>query len=115
MGFKKGHKLAKGRPEGSKNKRTLLVEEIAAKFKLDPFEVLMMVAAGDWKALGYDSKTKTAFTAQGIEVEEDNVTLTNRVQAAKEAAKYLYAPKQSEATKKAVEAFEMIISDYSKK
>lgn len=109
--FKKGEG---GRPRGIKNTRTRLVEEIAAKFKVDPFEVLMMVAAGDWKALGYDSKTKTTFTQAGIEVEEDKVTLTNRVAAAKEAAKYLYAAKQSVAISTGDSGIKIIVEDYTK-
>lgn len=104
-----------GRPKGAKNKRTLLVEEIAMRFDIDPFEVLMMVAAGDWKGLGYAEKSKTTFTLQGIEVEEDNVPLAQRVQAAKEAAKYLYAQKQSVAISTQDSGLKIIVEDYTKK
>jgi len=103
-----------GRPKGLPNKRTRLVEEIAAKFDIDPFEVLMMVAAGDWKGLGYETKSKTIFTPQGIEMEEDNVTLSNRVAAAKEAAKYLYSQKQSVALSTGDSGIKIIVEDYGK-
>lgn len=112
MGFTKGEG---GRTKGSKNRRTLMVEDIAAKFDIDPFEVLMMIAAGDWAALGYEAKTKTSFTQAGIEIEEDNVPLACRVQAAKEAAKYLYAQKQSVALSTGDAGIKIVIEDYSKK
>jgi hypothetical protein len=110
----KGKKTG-GRTKGSRNKRNLVVEEIAARFDLDPFEVLMMVASGDWKGLGYDAKTKVTFTPQGIEVEEDNVPLPSRVQAAKEASKYLYAQKQSVAISTEDSGVKIIVEDYTSK
>lgn len=82
-----------GRPKGAKNKRSLKVEEIAARFDIDPFEVLMMIAAGDWKGLGFEEKTHTTFTPQGIEVEEENVPVAQRCMAAREAVKYLHTQK----------------------
>lgn len=114
MGFKKGNKNGQGRPKGSQNKRTRMVEEIAAKFDIDPFEVLMMVAAGDWKGLGYESKTNTCFTPQGIEFEELNIKLETRVQAAKEAAKYLYSQRQSVAISTGDSGIKIIVEDYTK-
>jgi hypothetical protein len=109
-GFKSG-----GRQKGTRNKLNQNVEEIAAQFEMDPFEVLMMIAAGDWKGLGYETKTKTTFSAAGIEIEEDNVPLAQRCQAAKEAAKYLYAQKQSVALSTGDTGIKIIVEDYSKK
>ncbi len=103
------------RPKGSKNRRTRLVEEIADRFDIDPFEVLMMIAAGDWKGLGYETKSKITYTAQGIEVEEENVPLAQRCQAAKEAAKYLYAQKQSVSLSTGDSGVEIIVKDYTGK
>lgn len=103
------------RTKGSKNKKTFEVEEIAARFDLNPFEVLMMVAAGDWKGLGFDSKTQTVYTAQGIEMEVENIRLSDRVAAAKEAARYLFSTKQPVDPKTGDSAIRMIIEDYSKK
>ena len=93
----------------------MLVEEIAMKFDLDPFEILMMIACGDWKGLGYENKTKTTFTAQGIEVEEENIKLSDRVSAAKEAARYLHSPKQSIALSTGDSGIKIIVEDYTKK
>lgn len=82
-----------GRPVGAKNKRTLRVEEIAGRYALDPFEVLMMIAVGDWEGLGYETKTKKVYTAEGRVNEEENVPLAQRCVAAREATKYLYPTK----------------------
>ena len=109
----KGKKTG-GRAKGVLNKRTLLVDEIASRFELDPFEVLMMVAVGDWEALGFDSKTRVTVTSKGEAIEEDSVPLAQRVQAAKEAAKYLYAQKQSVAISTDDSGFKIIIEDYTK-
>jgi hypothetical protein len=93
--FQKGNKMSKGRPKGSQNKRNQEVGEIAAKYNLSPFEVLMMVATNDWKGLGYDSATRTSFTSAGIEFEEPVIRIQDRTTAAKEACKYLYSQKQA--------------------
>jgi hypothetical protein len=92
MAFKKGQG---GRPKGAVNARTKNVEEIAAKFSISPFEVLMMVAANDWEKLGYESATRTSFAASGIEFEEPVIKINDRINAAKEAARYLYSQKQA--------------------
>jgi hypothetical protein len=95
MAFQKGNKLSKGRPRGATNERTRRVEEIADKYALDPFEVLLMIASGDWKGLGYESATRTSFTNAGIEFEEPVIKISDRGNAAKEAARYLYSQKQA--------------------
>jgi len=110
MAYKKGQG---GRIKGVTNKRTRNIEEIAAKFSIDPFEVLMMVAAGDWKGLGYDSPMRTSFAASGIEFEELWIKLSDRVQAAKEASKYLYSQKQSVALSTGDQSIRIEIVDYT--
>lgn len=104
-----------GRKKGSQNKRTFRVEEIAEKFNVDPFEVLMMVAAGDWEALGFESQSKISYTNAGIEFEEPHIKLSDRVQAAKEAARYLYSQKQSVAISTGDGGIKIIVEDYTKK
>ncbi len=54
-----------------------------------------MFAKGDWKGLGYESETRTAFTSAGIEFEEPIIKPTDRLSAAKEAAKYLHSQKKA--------------------
>lgn len=86
--------MLRGRPKGVKNKRSFNAEELAQKMNVCPLEILLMVASGDWKGLGYAEKSKITFTAQGLEIVEDNVPLKERVSAAGHAAKYLYSQKQ---------------------
>lgn len=100
------------RTKGSKNRRTRLIEEIASNFELDPFEVLLMVTNGDWKGLGFDGPSKISYSQAGIEFEEPNIKLSERVQAAKEASKYLYSQKQSVALSADTEGFRIVIEDY---
>jgi len=109
-GFKSG-----GRQKGTPNAVNKTVYDIASKFELDPFEVLMMVAAGDWEALGYESKTHTVFTAQGIEMEVEHIGLSDRVTAAKEASKYLYSQKKAVELSGESNAIKIVIEDYKGK
>lgn len=103
-----------GRPKGSKNKHSFQIEEIANKFDIEPFEVLMMVAVGDWKGLGFEAAYKTSYTGAGIEFEEPNIKLADRVQAAKEACKYLYSQKQAVAISTGDTGIKIIVEDYTK-
>ena len=104
-----------GRPKGSKNIKSFHAEELAKEMGVDPLRILLSVAEGDWEALGFKEKTKTTFTQNGIEVEEDNVPLKERVQAAKEACKYLYSAKQSvEVSGAGGQPFKVVIEDYTK-
>lgn len=44
-----------GRNKGSRNKIDMDAQAKAKELGIDPFEVLLLFAAGDWKKLGYDS------------------------------------------------------------
>lgn len=103
-----------GRQKGTPNKRTFIVEELAAKFDKDPIEILLMVACADWKGLGYDAAQKISYSNAGIEFTEDNIKLETRVQAAKEVAKYLYAQKQSVAVSTGDKGITILVQDYTK-
>lgn len=56
---------------------------------VDPFEILLYFAKGDWKSLGYAEATRTYFTAAGIEAEEEIIKPELRMHAAKEACQYV--------------------------
>ena len=87
------------RPHGAKNRRNMKVEEIADKYILDPtqdpFQILLMVAANDFSGLGYPSNIIIKSDGDGGTYEELLIKLSDRVSAAKEAARYLYAQKQA--------------------
>lgn len=102
------------RTKGSKNKHTFQVEEIAQKFDCEPFEILMRIATGDWKWFGFQSESKTAYSPQGIEMDELNIPFKERVSAAKEASRYLYSQKQSVAISTGDTGIKIIVEDYSK-
>lgn len=94
MPFEKGHKLGPGRPKGARNKRTIELEILAEKFP-NPFELLMLFATGDWKALGYDSEVYVMENAQGATKIGYTISPEMRLAATKEACQYLY-PKRKE-------------------
>lgn len=96
MAFQKGHKLATGRPKGSKNQNRLIVEIIANKYKQHPFEILMNFATGDWQALGYDNETYVLENAAGGTKIGYTISPEMRLAATKEACQYLVAKRKEE-------------------
>lgn len=110
MGFKKGEG---GRPKGAKNKHTFNVEEMAQEYELDPFKFMMAVINNDWQKLGFSGPTKTTFTMNGIEVEEDNIPVEQRVKCAGHASKFLYSAKQAIEVSGGEKAIEIIVRDYT--
>lgn len=76
----KGRHDGGGRRKGSPNKRTVLLIEKAAYLKVDPFEILLLVAKGDWQGLGY---------------EFNPITLGDRLAAATQACQYLYPKRKA--------------------
>ena len=63
--------------------------ERAQALGIDPFEILLRFAAGDWKGLGYDSDTITKYTAKGDPYEEDRISPDHRITAALGAARHI--------------------------
>lgn len=85
-----------GRPKGAKNKRNLLVETIADRFKTHPFEILMHFANGDWQALGYDNECYVMENASGGTKIGYTITPEMRLSATKEACQYLISKRKEE-------------------
>lgn len=81
--------------KGVENKNKVRAFDLAIKHKCDPFEVLLHFINGNWKALGYDSKTETRYTAKGDPFETDRINPELRLAAAKEAVKYIYAQQKA--------------------
>lgn len=104
-----------GRPKGSKNKHSFQVEELAQTFDVEPFEILMRIATGDWKFFGFKSATETVYTAQGIEMEQLAIPIKDRGAAAAKACAYLYSQKQAVQLSTVDTGIKIIIEDYSKK
>jgi hypothetical protein len=83
-----------GRPKGVKDKRSLGAEAIAERLGCDPFEVLIHFARGDAEALGYPEEI-TRKGKDGRESVLPAITPEMRLQAAKEAAQYLYPKRKA--------------------
>lgn len=117
MPFEKGNKLSNGRPKGARNKTVQVVEDLVTKLDVDPLEVLMLFAKGDWKALGYEAASTIAYTSAGIEYEKPTISTDNRIQAATSAVKYIYSQKKAIELSNQVESegFKIIVEDYTKK
>lgn len=91
----KGQRKTGGRKRGTPNKRTEPLIERAEKLGIDPFEILLHFAKGNWECLGYESATTTAFTNAGIEFEEPTISPELRVTAAKAACEYLHPKRKA--------------------
>lgn len=92
--FQKGNP---GRKKGTKNRKTVMVEEIAARLEVDPFEVLCLFTKGDFATLGLEK-----------------VTGDQMLRAAEEAASYLYSKKRSvELSTQDESGFKIQVIDYT--
>jgi len=91
----KGSEKTGGRQKGSPNKNTRTLLERAESLKVDPFEILLRFAKGDWKGLGYKSATTVKITKAGDVVEIDVIEPDLRVTAAKAACEYLHPKRKA--------------------
>lgn len=84
-----------GRPKGAPNKVTGRARELAAKMGVDPLEILLMFAKGDWQGLGFSNAFVEKMVASGKSYCEDRIPAELRCSAAKEAVKYIYPTQKS--------------------
>lgn len=85
-----------GRAKGKANESTERLREIAKKHNCDPFEVLIMFAAGDYAGLGY-SEFETTTGKDGSIYETYTIKPELRAKCAEKACEYI------ESKRKAVE------------
>lgn len=71
-----------GRKKGTTNKNSLPLKEKAQALGVDPFEILLHFASGNWKALGYEDEKNLA----GEYLIQPQV----RMKAAGDACQYLH-------------------------
>lgn len=83
------------RTKGAVNKLKMDAQAKAFELGIDPFEILLLFAAGKWKELGYRDPTKTIAVPGGASYEEDIISAELRVNAAKDATNYLLAKRKS--------------------
>lgn len=77
------------RTKGSANKVTKIAQEKAGELGIDPFEILLLMAAEKFEELGYEARTELRVTPEGKEYSEFVIPPHMRMQAAKEAVQYL--------------------------
>lgn len=95
MAAPKGHKRWGGRAKGTPNASTLPLEAKAKELGVDPFEILLLFAAGDWKALGYqEEQAPSGFSKEGV-VYKYTIDPSVRSKAAAEVCSYLYAKRKA--------------------
>ena len=63
---------------------------MAEKLGINPLEILLRFAAGDWEGLGYDQPFLTEVTANGMAVEVPVIEPDTRRKAAADCAPYLF-------------------------
>lgn len=119
MPFIKGQKKneSSGRKKGVVNKKTMDARALAEKLGVDPLEILFHFASRNWQALGYDSENCVKITKEGTVLTE-RITPEMRLQAAKEAVRYIYPQTKAvelSGTDGEKPTFNVIIEDYSKK
>lgn len=95
----KGRKTG-GRSKGTPNASSLDVRAIAERIGVDPFEIMCMVAKGDYSGLGYET---------------DIISLDQRIGCAIQASKYLYQQRKAVELSTDEKGFNVIIKDYSSK
>jgi len=115
MGAPKGHPQWGGRKKGTPNKSTSYLQERCEALGVDPFEILIRFAAGDWKGLGYESSERCAGVSKdGQPWYEDTISPEVRQKAAKEACEYLYPKRKAmELSADGETGFKIVIEDYS--
>lgn len=97
MPFKPGHPkpVNAGRKKGTPNKTNQNLVDLAQKLKVDPFEILLHFAAGNWRKLGYSSETLITTNADGNTTVRPYITPEMRVNAASRACEYLYPKRKA--------------------
>lgn len=117
MPFQKGKPRAEnaGRKKGTPNKDSLPLEQKAKELGIDPFEILLRFAAGDWEGLGYDNECYISENAGGSTKIGYTIPPELRSKAAAEASQYLYPKKKALEIASGTDGIKIVIEDYSKK
>jgi hypothetical protein len=93
-GAPKGHPRYGGRAKGVPNRKTQDLLDKAREMGVDPFEVLLMFAAGDWKSLGYDQDKYITETDRGTIVKW-TIEPSVRAKCASDACQYIYPKRKA--------------------
>lgn len=91
----KKKKKTGGRPKGSPNKKAVMLSERAKALGVDPFDILLYFAKGDWSKLGYESGTRLMSAGMGHTFEVETIPPDLRVSAAKDACQYIHPKRKA--------------------
>lgn len=91
---KSGNKTG-GRQKGTANKKTQQLEDLAKKLNVDPFEIMLNFAKGDYAALGYEKERVVGYTKHGDPIKEESIPPKLRQDSAKEVCGYLYPKRKA--------------------
>jgi hypothetical protein len=78
-----------GRIKGTPNKSVILMQQKAEELKIDPFTILLLFAAGDWKSLGYASEKYISGINEYGSWEKWTIDPSVRCKAVMEACQFL--------------------------
>lgn len=89
-GFKPGQSgNPAGKPKGAISKRKRSVLDTVERLGIDPFEVLLLFAKGDWRALGYESEKFIVSQNDHGVYEKFTIDPSVRAKCAAEAIQYI--------------------------
>lgn len=83
-----------GRQKGTPNKDTNHLLERCKALKCDPVDIMIHIAKGDWKALGYESGEITKMS-MGSTYFEDRIQLSDRSDAANTLMNFIYPKRKA--------------------
>lgn len=90
-----GHKKSGGRRKGIPNRKTQALQERADALRVDPFTILLLFAAGDWRGLGYKKATYWKAVGQYGGYNEDRIPAELRAKCAADACQYLHPKRKA--------------------
>ncbi len=79
-----------GRAKGTLNRSKAEPLELSKKLGVNPLEILLLMAGGKWKELGYETEQVEVFTKECSNMQY-RIPIETRAKAAADACKYLYA------------------------
>jgi hypothetical protein len=79
-----------GRKAGTPNKPTQELKELAEKLGVNPFEILLHFAKGDYEALGLPESVVASYTKDGDPLPKPSISPELRQKSAKDACEYLF-------------------------
>lgn len=82
------------RPKGVANRDTQKLMDLAESLGVDPFEVILHFAKGDFESLGY-TETQTKIAPDGSTFEVLTIEPETRLKAAIKAAEFMYPKRKS--------------------